>query len=132
MKLSQLSMMGALIVALPLSSQAAEVPLDPQAAVPSAPYQSAFTDYKSYQDGEMVPWRTANDEIGRAGGMAGHDMSGMKGMDGMDGMKGKEKMADMPGHGMGGMKGSAASPSAGKPVERAPQTMPDHNGMQKQ
>jgi len=160
--------LSAAIVLVPLvvAAQTAERdPLNAQAATASAPYQSAFTDYQSYQDPQMVPWRAANDEVGRPGGMTGHDMSGMKGMKGMKGMSGMKDMGDqekrgnmpahdmssmkgagnaetmkaMPGRDMKDMKGAAASPSAtkaapsaGKSAERAPQAMPDHNGMQKQ
>lgn len=169
----------AAIVLVPLAVAAQTAERDPsnaQAAASSAAYQSAFTDYKNDQDTQMVPWRTANDEVGQTGGMAGHnmgDMKGMsgqgkmgnmpghdmsnmkgadnaekmksmpshdmKGMDGMTGMKGKETATGMSGHDMGNMQEKSAprpatkpAPSSGKPAERASQTMPGHNGMQKQ
>lgn len=75
-----------------ITGQASERdPLDVQAAVLSASYQSAFTDYKNYQDPELMSWRTANDDV-RAFG----SMTGMKGMGDKQGMDNKENMAGRP------------------------------------
>ena len=42
------------------TAQAAERdPLNAQTAAPSSPYPSAFSDYKPYQDLELMPWKTA-------------------------------------------------------------------------
>ena len=43
-----------------------------QAAVPPVEYRSAFADYKPFADQELANWREANDEVGAAGGHAGH------------------------------------------------------------
>ena len=43
-----------------------------QTAVPPVEYRSAFADYKPFTDQELANWRKANDEVGAAGGHAGH------------------------------------------------------------
>ena len=43
-----------------------------QTAVPPVEYRSAFADYKPFADQELANWRRANDEVGAAGGHAGH------------------------------------------------------------
>jgi hypothetical protein len=43
-----------------------------QRAVPPVEYRSAFADYKPFADEELADWRKANDEVGAAGGHAGH------------------------------------------------------------
>jgi hypothetical protein len=41
----------------------------PTTAEPSAgPYRSAFSGYRRYGDEPVVPWKQANDEVGRIGG----------------------------------------------------------------
>lgn len=47
-------------------------PVDPKAAVPVLPYESAFKDYRPYVDPEIARWRESNREIGRLGGRVGH------------------------------------------------------------
>lgn len=47
-------------------------PTDPAAKVPPAAYRSAFEGYRPYADPQLRDWRTANDEVGAAGGHAGH------------------------------------------------------------
>lgn len=73
-------------------------PLDPQAAVADAPYQSAFSEYQKYQDPEVGSWRSANESVGQAAGEGGHNMGDMKGTGG------QQKMDGMPGHSMSDMK----------------------------
>lgn len=46
--------------------------IDPGASAAVAGYRSAFQDYKAFADQELQDWRTANDEVGAAGGHAGH------------------------------------------------------------
>ena len=43
-------------------------PLDAQATVPAFAYRSALTDYRRIGDEAPVPWREANDTVGRIGG----------------------------------------------------------------
>jgi hypothetical protein len=45
---------------------------DPKLAVPSRPGESAFRDYRPYDDPELAGWRASNDEMGRLGGHLGH------------------------------------------------------------
>ena len=47
-------------------------PTDPQAKVPAVQYRSAFEGYRLFADQEMRDWREANEEVGSAGGHAGH------------------------------------------------------------
>jgi hypothetical protein len=46
-------------------------PADPQARVPAVPYRSAFEGYRSLEEPKRVPWRDANQEVGRVGGHMG-------------------------------------------------------------
>ena len=46
--------------------------LDPQAKVPPVEFRSAFKDYRPFSDQELRDWRSANEEVGAAGGHAGH------------------------------------------------------------
>lgn len=115
-------------------------PLNPRTATSSAPYQSAFTDYKNYQEPELIPWPGANNVVREFGGMAG--MKGREDMNstdltkvGKDGMKGMDETVnkpDGPQHDMGKMNGKTmpAPPkkpvsSDGKPSEMA--NMPGHD-----
>ena len=47
-------------------------PADVQAKVPPVQYRSAFEGYRPFADQELSDWRKANDEVGAAGGHAGH------------------------------------------------------------
>ena len=47
-------------------------PADAQAKVPPVQYRSAFEGYRPFVDQELSDWRKANDEVGAAGGHAGH------------------------------------------------------------
>ena len=42
--------------------------LDPRAAIPALTYRSAFADYRRLGDEALIPWKHANDEVGRIGG----------------------------------------------------------------
>ena len=46
--------------------------LDARATVPPVEFRSAFQDYRSFADPELTDWRRANEEVGAAGGHAGH------------------------------------------------------------
>jgi hypothetical protein len=76
-------------------------------------YQSAFSDYKSFREPEVMSWLAANDQVRHAGGMgamAGHDMSKMNGgeMPGSEGKSGSGAQSAMPAHDMGSMKDSGS------------------------
>jgi hypothetical protein len=47
-------------------------PLNAQAKVPAVEYRSAFEAYRAFKDEGVRDWRGANDEVGAAGGHAGH------------------------------------------------------------
>ena len=46
--------------------------LDAGAKVPPVEFRSAFQDYQPFADPELRDWRRANEEVGAAGGHAGH------------------------------------------------------------
>ena len=46
--------------------------IDPATGAAVVGYRSAFQDYKAFADLELQDGRTANDEVGAAGGHAGH------------------------------------------------------------
>lgn len=52
----------AALAALGVGAQTAGTPLAP------APYQSAFEAYQAYGDDKLLPWKEANDTVGRIGG----------------------------------------------------------------
>lgn len=72
----------ALVLCLPLGVSAQSVGSqaeDPQAAAPVLRYQSAFSDYKPWQDIRPGNWRQLNDALvatptGQLGAHAGHAM----------------------------------------------------------
>ena len=47
-------------------------PLDPQAKAPPVEFRSAFDGYRPFVEQERRDWREANEEVGAAGGHAGH------------------------------------------------------------
>ena len=47
-------------------------PVDPAASGPGVVYHSVFGDSGSVKDEAPIPWRAANDEMGRLGGHAHH------------------------------------------------------------
>ena len=54
-----------------ISAQALERdPLLPLPMSSGPAYQSAFMDYKNFQEPEMIPWKTANDNVAQADGTA--------------------------------------------------------------
>ena len=64
----------ALVVAGVVAAENAERPNpnDPKAKVPPIEYRSAFEGYRPFSDQEAADWRKANEEVGAAGGHAGH------------------------------------------------------------
>jgi hypothetical protein len=53
-------------------------PADPSAPGPALRYESAFEEYKDARDPKRIPWKDANDEVGRLGGHKGHADSGRR------------------------------------------------------
>jgi len=47
-------------------------PRDPKAKVPPVEFRSAFEGYRPYADQDLRDWRKSNEEVGAAGGHAGH------------------------------------------------------------
>lgn len=48
-------------------------PRDPEAVVPRVEYRSPLEGYRRFAaDQDLASWRKANDEVGAAGGHAGH------------------------------------------------------------
>ena len=43
-------------------------PLDSRASIPALEYRSPFADYRRFGDAAPIPWKHANDEVGRIGG----------------------------------------------------------------
>lgn len=98
----------AVIALVPIVAAAQKIdrdPLNSPETVKNTPYQSAFADYKNYQEPEFIPWRAANDEVREFGSMAG-----------MEGMEGKENMADKQQRGMSKIRGKTMRPIQEKPV----------------
>lgn len=109
----------AAIVLIPFAVGAqtpAEDPQNPQAAISSAPYKSVFSDYKSYQDPALQPWRKSNADVSQTDTMTDSGMGNMKGM--------TEKN-------MAGMKGKSTTAPEKKPTSPSGRA-PGQNGSQKQ
>jgi len=47
-------------------------PADPRAIVPPVEYRSAFEGYRPFVEEDLRDWRKSNEEVGAAGGHAGH------------------------------------------------------------
>lgn len=109
----------ALLVALALAAGAAAAqrapqpdPRDPSAKVPPAAYRSAFDGYRPFAEQDLGDWRRANEEVGAAGGHAGHRPGQGPGRDTSKPQPGKPESSggpaekgDTPGHqGHGGHK----------------------------
>jgi len=110
-------------------------PLNAQMTAPQVTYESAFTDYKPYQDPELMSWKTANDVVREFGSMATMgNMSDAKTPGNADAESATEsaKSTAKPTHDMSKMKPQSPAPAsqkpanpAGKPAET--QSMPDHD-----
>jgi hypothetical protein len=85
MKNNQLAWAVALAACVPVLASAQDTKTRSSKASPPLTYQSAFADYKPYQDALPGNWRALNELVsGGAGGAAGHagrTMGGMKGME---------------------------------------------------
>ena len=91
----------ALTAALASGVVAQEGPAAPIAAAEKAGgaaeiYQSAFSNYKSFREPEVMSWRASNDQVRDGGGVSAHDMGKLSGG------------AAMPAHDMQSMKPEAA------------------------
>lgn len=62
----------------PRQAEAPANPRDAQAKVPPVMYRSAFEGYRAFADQELADWRRANEEVGAAGGHAGHKPGGAR------------------------------------------------------
>ena len=108
-----LRLVPAAALCLPLLALGQTGRADPAAAKASAPalrYQSAFADYKPWQDAKPGDWRALNDDLRKqAAGGSGH-----------------------AGHAMPGMPAAASAPasSASKPAMPPHGTHPQHGGKQ--
>lgn len=51
-------------------------PRQPQSSVTPLEYRSAFDGYRPFADRDLANWRQANEEVGTAGGHAGHAEQG--------------------------------------------------------
>lgn len=47
-------------------------PRDPKAKAPPVEFRSAFEGYRPYAEPDLRDWRQSNEEVGAAGGHAGH------------------------------------------------------------
>jgi hypothetical protein len=47
-------------------------PLDPKVKAPPVEFRSAFEGYRPFADSDLRDWRKSNEEVGAAGGHAGH------------------------------------------------------------
>lgn len=110
-------------------------PLNAQMTAPQVTYESAFTDYKPYQDPELMSWKTANDVVREFGSMATMgNMSDAKTPGNNDATSEGDRPnpPTQPTHDMSKMAPQAPAPAsqkpvtpAGKPAEK--QTMPGHD-----
>lgn len=76
-------------------------PFDPNAPVAPTPYQSAFADYRGYQDPDIASWKQTNESVGQGSGHSNH----------------------------GGHAQNQPSQGSAKTGSTPPQPMPDHPGM---
>lgn len=57
------------LLALTVSAETAQpAPAASQVQATPGEYRSAFEDYQPYSETKMVPWKAANDTVGRIGG----------------------------------------------------------------
>jgi len=102
-------------------------PLNAQTTTPPITNQSAFSDYKPYQDPEWISWKTANDVVREFGSMAGMGgMGDMNGADSPDAQPGKGEQANQsakPSHDMSNMNKSK-TPASGSKKPASPASKP--------
>ncbi len=105
--------MNTIRMALPMLLAAAALSAQAEpATAPAAPlkYESAFANYRAYQEPQLASWKESNERVAQSPGHGGHGSAGADPHAGHD--MGKMKAADPhAGHDMGEMK--AADPHAG-------------------
>lgn len=69
---------AAALMGLPLMALAQADPADPAARAPALAYQSAFADYKPWQEIQPADWRAVNDTVrdAKPAGAAGSGAAG--------------------------------------------------------
>lgn len=105
----------ALAACVPVLATAQAPKTEAPKSAPQLTYQSAFADYKPYDDAPPGDWRDLNAKVaGGSGGASGHAAHGMAGMKDMKGM---------------GMPSAPAAPaSAPMQMKSMPMPMPMHDG----
>lgn len=123
---------------IPFGAAAQSVDRDPLNAPPAAltvTYGSAFTDYKSYQDPELISWKGANDVVREFGSMAAMgDRSAAKTPGNPDATSEVDRTNSLaqPTHDMSTMTPPVPAPALQKPITPArkpveEKTMPGHD-----
>ena len=110
-------------------------PLDTRTATPPPVYESAFSDYKPYQNPEIISWKAANDVVLEFGGMAAMRGMGDDNSSAHDAHKpavdGESKQPAQPSHDGSHATPTApaatpsSAPSTSKPAEM--KSMPGHD-----
>lgn len=107
-------------------------PLDTRNATSPPVYESAFSDYKPYQDPEWISWKTANEVVREFGSMAGMGgMGDMKGADSPRAQPGEDEQANQPAkpsHDMSKMNQSE-TPASGSKKPASPTNKPAEMNM---
>ena len=130
-----LATLGLFTIPFAVAAQSADRdPLNAPTAAPPVTYESAFIDYKPYQDPELVSWKAANDVVREFGSMT--TMAGMNHeetpSDTAAGESNSAQPAAKPAHDMSKMAPAAPAPATQKPVSPASkpaekQTTPGHD-----
>jgi len=81
-------------------------PRDPGAKVPTVEFRSAFEGYRPFAEQDVRDWRKSNEEVGAAGGHAGHRPG-----------QGPGKSTSKPQPGKAESSGGAAEKSEGAPAQ---------------
>lgn len=109
-------------------------PLNAQTTAPPVTYDSAFTDYKPYQDPALISWRAANDVVREFGSMAAMgNMDDAKTPEHTDaGQSNPAAPSVKPAHDMDKMAPPPSTPASKKPAAPADkppgkQTAPGHD-----
>lgn len=113
MKKKTVGVATAVLMGLPLMAAAQANPADPGASAPALGYQSAFSQYKPWQDIKPADWRAVNDTVRDAGAKSG----------GHGGHGAAPGTAPTPAAAPTAAPGHAAPAAA-----PAPQAPPDHQG----
>ena len=82
-------------------------PREPGAKVPPVEFRSAFEGYRPFAEQDLRDWRKSNEEVGAAGGHAGHRPG-----------QGPEKPTSKPQPGKAESSGGSAEKSEGAPARQ--------------